>query len=639
MTEWLLLAWAACAITVLAFGPGLVWARIARIPWLLALAAAPALTAGGFGASAIIAATLGLPWSLWAAAAATALGALVALLLRWAATSGVAVRAPRPLIPASGRLAASAGIALAAIIAVAPIIARFPGPDAILQRWDALYHLSAIQHVRSTGNGSSLELGALAYTDGRTGIYPAAFHDIAALVPGVSTPITLNAAALVLATVPWALGMAVLVRVLWPRLAWGPTAAAILALLAPAAPLNEWVHLSPTPNLVGFACLPGLLALMLATWREVRSPARPRIGALICLAAVLGLGTLGIALLHPNVLVALSLLAALATALDAAHLWRAGRRSPLLLAVPVLAAAPTLVIVLLPGSAVTGAYAGGLVVPWWQGIGEIGLGLLTVWPMALGIAVWALAWVGIWALARRGTWSLLAWAFIAALLYLDAAVDSTLGLSALWYRGQDRLAMLATMVAVVCAVAGLAHLQRWWRRTRTRRPSLAAARWLPGAALGLAALLALSSAPTRYDNAALNLDLDMPGRHRYFDTEEWEMLKEVGPTLDPDATLLASPFSGGAHLFAMTGQRVHFPVAGQTYASTDPALIAAPALAATDPAACELLTDAGIRYVYVDRLFYNYAAGFDPLTTSRVPLGEPLASTDHSALYEVRCTP
>lgn len=636
MTDWAEFAWAAAWAAALSLLPGYVWARLCRIPSSYALGVGPALTAGALGSAAVLLGAWGLPWHLGTAAVVILVVAgACALIGRRLAQSPV----PHPpAIPMSRRARALSISAIlgSVVIAVGPILRSMPGPDAILQRWDALFHLNALEHVRATRDGSSLTLGSLAFSDGRASFYPAAFHDIAALIPFASTPVTVNAAAMAMATIPWCTGLAVLVRALWPRLSWGPTAGAVLGALAPASPLNEWVHLSPTPNLVAFAALPGLSAMVLASWAALR---KRRIPGPFHVAVVVGLillGAAGIALLHPNVLVSLSLLIGVSTAIDLI-----GHRSThpsrrALVPVPLLALAPTAVIIALPGSNVAQDFDGGLVVPWWQALGEVGLGLLTVWPMVLGIALWVLAWVGVRALIARRAWGLVLSAVVAAVLYVDAAVDSPLGLTVLWYRGQDRLAMLVTLLVVPLAVAGSAALAQWWR-TRTRRPRAgwASSRLPLAAALLIAVAIAVGSVPTRTHQAALNLELDRSDRNRYFDTAEWELLKEIGPLLDPSRVLVASPFSGGAHLFAMSGQTVRFPTAGHALRDPDPAVI--DAASQPDEDNCRILHRAGVGYVYVDARAYNFHPAYAPLQKARIDGLEPIAATDHSALYEVDC--
>lgn len=645
MSAWCVFAGAAACALALAFLPGFVFARLLRVPRLLAFAVGPALTAGVFALGALVCSRFDEQWNLISAACVSGVAALAFSLLRLLLTRESFFPAPRALAPATARWVFPTAILVCAFAAVGPILYTMPGPDAILQRWDTLYHLGAIKFIRSTGDGSVFKVGSLGYTDGRAGFYPAGFHDIAALIPGVPTPITLNAAVITLATVPWTVGIAVLARILWPRASWAPTSAACLALLAPSVPLNEWVHLSPVANLAGFSFLPGALAIAIASWQTLLKQVRHRSLDIRCgLAAAVTTTTalIGIAFVHPNAFFAACVLLAAATASDAIRAFRhANTRTwhrTIVAVIPAVCAAPIVAIILLPNaSPVTKNFTGGLAVPVWQGAGELLTGLLTVWPMAIGVGIWVLAWIGVFAFLRRGAWSPLVCALVVGVLYFDSAIDSPLNLSTLWYRGQDRLSMVVTLVTVLCAVAGIERVRLFARAPQTTRTI----RMITASVSGVIALaLVATSVGARASYAALNFDLDTPNRSRFFDTEELEMLKSLDGRLDPRRKVLASPFSGGSHLWALNGQSVYFRVLGQTYTESDAVLIRTPELIGDprNPGACSRLSQAGIGYVYVDALSYYYASGMAPLTVRRLPnLGNPLASTSHSALYELHC--
>lgn len=636
MTDALLLLLGAGAVLALMVGPTCFAVRRLGASWLLVLALAPAAGLGLAALAAIAAPFAGLRWGPLPFA-------LASLLLIGAAEGlrRLGVRLPETML--AGRLMpprtvrwAPLWVMGAAAVAVVPIARAAGSADAILERWDTLYHLSALQRIRETGTGSSLAVGSVSNTTGAPTFYPAAAHDLISLVPGVPIPVLLNGAVLALAIVPWALGIALLARVLLLRIPWAPFAAAVLALLAPASPADEWVHLSAIPNLIGFAALPGLLAAAVALWRSLLADDAPRlVRASIASALVLSLGGIGLALAQPNVAVTALLLLAVLTFCDA--LPRAGR-APWLLALPLLLLAPIGVLAWTPlGSTVTD-FVGGLQVPWWNAVGEVVLGLLTVWPMALGMVIAALWWPGLVTFVRgEHRWFLLAWAVL-VVLYLDAAVDSPLNLSVLFYRGQDRLAMPLTMVSCVLAVAGL----RVWADA-LGRPDDTGRR--PGATRPVVVLLVAAavvaacwSYPPRLENAQKNFALEYPGRGRFLQADELAAWARVDPQMDHAKKVLASPFSGAAHMYAIYGQAVQFPVAGMTLQKSDGALVQSVPLAATSPKHCQNFRDFNIGYVYVDRISYQYSPMFNPLQRSLDGLGRVVFETDHSVLIEIDCT-
>ncbi|MCL6423968.1 hypothetical protein Bequi_11355 [Brachybacterium sp. JHP9] len=647
MSGWAELLAAVGACLLIVYLPGALLGRALCLSWRTALGAAPAASAGILGALAALAPVLDLRWNL----VTTALSLAQILVLAVGATilaqqlsarlhprtgspaaaarSGRDVLALPPLLgarPALSLLCIGAAVA----IALSPILLALGSPSSILQRWDTLFHLSAVQFVRSGGDGSSLHLAAVADPHWRPGVYPAAFHDIAALVPFAPVPVVLNASVIALAIVPWVHGIAFLARVLWPRLAWAPTAAALAAALAPAVPLNLWIHLSPIPNLVAFGMLPGVLGMLVLAFRALRVRRTPLRTELVAPLVVAAAGAAGLALTHPNVLAMASLLVAAGALADLLGRRGAGLRRWSLLWIPALALAPMIALRLLPGASVTTTFDGGLAVPGWTGAGELLLGLLTVWPMALGMLVWALAYLGIWAQARRGSWPLLAWAVVVGVLYFDAAVDSPLRLSDMWYRGQDRISMAVTLVACLLVVPGLAHLARLLRGRGMR--------WLRPLGAALAILAVLASIPARWDYAELNLDLDRRDRPRFFDTEELAMLESIAPTMDRDLTVLANPFSGGAHLYGISGQSVRWASAGVNPDAAEGALMDAALRADRDPQACRALREAGIGYVYTDSRPYHRGGSFARVDQVPSSLGRVIGSTPHSMMIEVDCS-
>ena len=642
MATWLTLLLAALLALAAVHVPTALALRLLGAGRLPALVLAPPLAAALAGVGAIVAQLIGLPWNLptFAGCAVMLLGlswgmarlGLVLPPLRTQARAGEDVPADggapeRPGLLRLPRWAAPVALVLALGVAVVPVLAAMRRPDAVLERWDTLYHLSALARIRGTGEGSSLTLGILSNTVGEPVFYPAAFHDLASLMPWGSIPAILNGTALALAVVPWVLGTGALAHVLWPHLRWAGIAAALGAAIVPAAPMNEWIHLSPLPNLVGMAMIPGALAGAVLLWRAVlaRQVSTPQ---LLTTAGVLMAVLLGLALLQPNVAVTLLLLIAVLTAVTGAPHWRA---RPLLAAVPVLALTPLAVLTWTPLGATVTNFSGGLAVPWWTGLGEVVLGLWTVWPMALGVVLALLWWPGlIRTLTTPQRWVAVAWA-VFAVLYLDAAVDSPLNLSVLFYRGQDRLAMPLAMLSMLLVVPALEMLLAALRRSSRRARPLAVV-------LLCAVLVAAgTSVPVRYDNAMKNLAPEYEGRGRFLQPDELEAFAAVTDQMDHRYVLLASPFSGAAHMYALHGMNVRFPVAGMSFKGTDQEVVDAVPLAATDPEACQVLRSAHVKYIYQERTPYQWDARYGPIEQADESLGPVLFETPHSRLIEVDC--
>ena len=628
-----LLAGTVLVLLAVVLGPMQLVPRALRIEPLVAVAAAPALAAAAAAVGAIVCTTLSVPWSALPFAAVLLLALALARIAGPALASSTAEPESHEGLRAAlvGRVPlAPLWLGGAAVVAVAPILAAFGRADGILERWDTLYHLSALARIRATGDGSSLTLGALSNTQGSPVFYPAAFHDLATVVPGVPVAILLNAAAYAFSVVPWALGLAALARTLWRDVHWAPFAAALVGLLIPASPLDEWVHLSPLPNLTGMAFLPGALACALALWRRLLAARGRRavVASLTSLLAITGALLVGLALLQPNAAVMMLLLLAVLTGGDAA---RRIREHPLLVVLPFLCLVPVALLQWTPlGSRVT-AFTGGLQVPPGTALGEIVTGLLTVWPMAIGAVIALLWWPGLAISAARGPRRLaVAW-LVVAVLYFDAAIDSPLDLSVLFYRGQDRLAMPLAMLSALLAVPGL---QAW---SRLRDASAPHRNRVTAGLAAIAVLIAGASVPARVEHASRNASLDAPGRPRFLQADEIAALDAVAPHLDPHGAILASPLSGASQIAAVRGLRVRWPVAGMGQTPQDRALLAA----VEDPASrrsCIDLEQAEIRYVYVEADPYQSSPAYRPLERARLDgFGTPLAQTEHSALYAVPC--
>ena len=665
MTGLLALLLTLVVVLAAAYLPGYAAARMLRASPLLALALAPAVGAAIAGVSALAAPMVSLRWSLlpFAIGAAATLAAAAGMRRLGAVLPPTVLDGP--LAPRGALRLLPVWLTGAVAVAVVPIAWQAGRADAVLERWDTLYHLSALARIRETGNASSLAVGSVSNSAGDPTAYPAGFHALASLVPGVEIPVMLNGAVLALALVPWLLGVALLARAVFPRIGWAPGAAALAAALVPAAPLDEWIHLSAIPNATGAAAVPGVLAAAVALWgallprlggrtdlpgaadaptapagaEEAAPPAAEEgvagpgpVRTSLAPLAALAVAGLGLTLLHPNTAFTMLLLL---TALTAVTVAPSLRERPLLGVVPLVLLAPYLVMTYSPLGGHVTAFEGGLQVSPLTALGEIVLGLHTVWPMAFGVVLAVLWWPGLVRAGARPSSRWLVGAFVVvAVLYYDAAIDSTANLSALYYRGQDRIAMT---LAMLCAVLVVPGLQLLGEALRARRAGSGIGRPLTAGLVLLALLAAGSTVPTRLDDAAKNLVADYPGRGRFLQADERALFEEHAPQMDPDGVILASPYSGAAHMYALYGLSVRLPVLGMSYSDEDRDLLYATEDAGTDPAACALLRDAGIRYVYQEWRPYQFHKTSDSVNLADQGLGTELFRTSHSRMIEVTC--
>ncbi|WP_308010487.1 DUF6541 family protein [Pseudonocardia sp. ICBG1034] len=178
--------------------------------------------------------------------------------------------------------------------------------DAISPTYDAVHHYSAVARVLSTGDGSSLTLGEIT-SPGRPDAYPAAWHDLVALVSltsGLTVPAASNVMAFTAAAVVWPLCCTLLAR----QVA-GPRTGILLVtpILATAFTAMPWLMMTwgvLWPNLLGLALAPAALAAVVGfttSWED---------GALSRPASLLlgSFATIGLALAHPNAVVSVLVL-------------------------------------------------------------------------------------------------------------------------------------------------------------------------------------------------------------------------------------------------------------------------------------------------------------------------------------------
>lgn len=626
------------AATVLALAlllvPGLAVVRLLRVGGLAATACAPACSLAVLAVGAVLADLLGVRWGLPAALGSLALAVALVLAVRRA------IPRPAPTPPARRSLARRSlapAVLVGLAVALVPVIAGI-GRPAYLQRWDALFHTSALQHIHETGSASSLTLGALSYGDGRDAFYPAAWHALAALLPGTPTTAMVVGAA-VGASVPWVLGCAALARTLWPGLPAAAPVAAVAAGIATSVPTSLWVGWGHVPNAVALASLPAVLALGIAVIAP-RAPDAARVTgvrhlaapALLLLVALAGLGTT-----HPNAVLAAGalLLPAVVVALvrsgRADH--AAGRTTRAWLR-PALGTLALLAVVgLFLASPVAGAvraYLGGEPASLVHALIELVTGRYALWPSIPAALVTAPALLGAVLAARRRDPLPAAMLGIAWLLYADAVTGGRLGLAPLWYTSPARLSVVVAAVAVPLTAGLLAWLPGWARSRRRR--GLARAVVL---VVAVAALVAVAiSAPVRSDRAQAVFTTEPGHPPQLVTTGELAMIAAL-PEQVGDRVVLGDPFSGAASAYALAGVRVVFPVAGQVLSPDQVVVTEGAEGIGSDPEVCAALERLDVRYLYQDTRSYQADNRFAALNTVEPPGARVVAEADTARVLEL----
>jgi len=562
-----------CVVAVLVFWlPGIVVLAAARMSRLVTVAAAPAVTLAVAPLGGQMAAMLGFRWNIfWLLMPAFVIGSLVFLLSR-------RVTRPQPELPQltqAGRLFIVLGIVAGAAFGMTAYLAVAGGFEIVPQDFDAGFHANAIRYVGDAGDASFNSLSEVNAYATEPSFYPAAYHNVAAIVYQIAGTGVLGA--LHGSVMNWflmlPLGVAALARSL--KLGWLP--------IGVAAAVSTW-----------FTSLPYELL-----WRGLFPFAQTLVLAAAVLAAMLYLGRRrwwGDALL----------LALMAGGLVAAHTSAAATLGVLgiipLVAIVVesrsdwkrlLLWSSTAVglLVLLMCPTIVGIVLGtGTSLVWdWPAVRTLEEGIQTAWQFGTGFrtttqfAMAVLVWLGVAAaFIKPFRWSLVVapgMAATMALYTLAVAVDSTLSLTltGYWWNDQVRVAALPPIVAPVF-VGVLAGAVGWGisgaaqRMGAGRLGEHGSRRWMPVVGvLGLAVVLLIGGmawpTPSGYHIRASDAM-----RYKYLDgvavsskeRAAFEMVAELvrpgcleeGP--DPTCRVMNDRGDGSPWMYALDGVRVVF---------------------------------------------------------------------------------
>ena len=625
--------------------PGLAVVLVGRMRGFFALAAAPPVSVTLLSVSAIVAQLVGVPFTWVVPAAALVAFLVVAWLFGWWYDRGFHGR--RLAFPAAPP-AWWAAAALAAVIWAWILYNAFQRPDHFAQRFDNMWHLNAIRYIADTGDGSSLTIAHLNGSGG--GFYPAAFHDLAALVMrgnGDHLTAASSAAIMAIATVVWPLSMLFFLRTIFRSSAITTLSVGVLLAAFPAFPLRILDFGPLYPNFLGLSILPLILgiAVQLGRLGIQRWLDTPR-------GIILGLAALpGMMLAHPNAFMMMLLITgvmAIAVAVKVVA-GRHGRWSPRNAALIIAAVAYVALVVvawpiLRPGTPVTS----------WPPAFDTpsAAGVVITNATTDGLASWAvslLMLVGCYAAIRKGLgWLVAVWAVIAYFFIVAAsfpADEYRLMLVGIWYNDFHRFVANLPLVALPVSVIGLDHLVsavvdrldarvRWPSYTRVIAGTLVAA-----------ALAGCLYVATQHTEGMRLARIQAWTAYRFDDRsdlitpEEYRFLRQVQQIVPPDAVIANYPADGSGLVYALTGRHVLMP---HFYWSSTPGRDTAEENldeAATDPAVCPILRQENVRYV-IDLGGVMLAAsqmpemvGLDELDTA--PGFRVVARQGESRLYEI----
>ncbi|WP_307074305.1 DUF6541 family protein [Arthrobacter pascens] len=575
----------------IAFVPGAAVAWASRARGFALVAIAPAISVTIIAISAIAAPLLGIGWSLIPVVGFTVLMTLIAYMV----SSLLSRRAPdlneriMPHRAWANTVAQVGAVVLAATLIGRRLVAALGEPESFSQTFDNVFHLNAIRYIEDTGSASSLTLNSM--TGAGAGFYPAAWHDVVALVvssTGASLPASVNVVNIVVASLVWPLGCIYLAHTVLGNRRAVSLVAGVLAAAFGAFPMSLLDFGVLYPNFLGNALLPIVLALSLQALGLSRQPSHFRTLDLLLLLAVLP----GITLAHPSSTMALFALMvpALLYVWGRATLGIAGRQARrrwlALGAMAAILIAGSVVFFLLWKNVRPSAEAA-----FWppvettgRAIGEVisssGIGRSVAW------AVMVFAVLGLFRmiLERNQLWVVGVYGVGAALFVVVAsfpAGDLRTLVTGVWYNDPPRLAALLPLVTLPLATRGALELwDRWllpWisrgiesidrssdvegagHPVRTASAALLRRNGLCLLATGaLIGVLVVSTQGANVQEAQKSMadSYRLSENSGLISTDELALIQRLPDKVPEDATMIGNPWNGSSLAYALADRKV-----------------------------------------------------------------------------------
>lgn len=657
-----------CVVTLgVVLAPGLLALAPARLPLVARIALAGPLSIALLGISGVVGGLAGAPLAVWQPFLLAGILALAVWLSRGRVTPlALPQEAVRWWWLALGWIGAAAVIAVVTYSAV-------PSPDRISQTYDNVFHLSAVAHIVSTGDASSLTLRTIIETDHTWSFYPAAWHSIVALVvqaTGASIAVSVNAAWLSVCAAIWVPGAVWLAQTVLREFEPGTVALVAVPLTAAFASmpyaLLTWGTLYPT--FLATALLPAAVAFPIAVWDGWRTGGLRAARPLVAAAAGVTMTLLAVALAQPRVMVSWLVIVVPYFGMRAWSAYRAAVRTPGKSRVVARASAATALALSLVAMALLA----------WYAISRLGLferplddrlagpqakasqslleGVLQVftqsWPLGVGqtvtfpallVAVAVIGGVAVAARTRNLRWLVVSYALLCVAFIFAAGSDDILTklATAAWYKDRYRISSVLPVLGVSLATLGVLALARWWKARggalRLHPPLLS---WVAALSAAFCMMLGVS--------AAVGTIFRMPdtaATSEVVSRAQIEFFREAARVVPEGQRVLGDPWDGSALSQVFGGREPVFPhVNGQW----DPARVTVawslPDIE-TDPAVCAALDELRVRYVLYNPHSFgggdpsgNHFPG--PHAAVEADLFTPILTDGDSTLYRIdQCGP
>ncbi len=476
-----------------------------------------------------------------------------------------------------------AGLAIGVGTLWANLTRTFIAPENISQTYDNVHHLSAIRAIVESGNGSSLTVGAMIH-NGPSGVYPFAWHNLVALTVELTNaplPVAVNAVNIVLGALVWTVGaMFLATRVAGTRPAVLLTAGAVAGGFG-AFPFLALGWGVLYPNFLAIALLPVFIALVADV---LKLSVKPRTDPLPVLA-LLVVGAPGLALAHPNVVMALAAFSIPLLLFWLGRLFAARRFTGQALAAATVAVVLYLVIFTAAWDRIRPSAAGShwpptLTLPTavGQALSSAPLQVPLSWPvlvlMLLGIVAVCIQWRKAWLL---GAFVISGMFFVVVSSFPDESLRHVI--TGVFFNDSNRLAALLPVVALPLMVAGAVWawdlaVQRISNpsmpatsQPATSRPTttrLTSGRATTVAVVGVVAALLLGFA---VQNNSVNTTVEYVGTDYYASTpdswllssDEAALIKRAPEHIPAGATVIGHPANGGSLIYALDGYKTIMP--------------------------------------------------------------------------------
>lgn len=596
------------------FLPGALLARVMGARGLTLLAASAPLTVSIASAAAIVGQLLNIPWSPLYFAGMTVLVSIVVGIIRYFWLYRVGMKRPGLVLggfPPPMR-AAAFGLALAipAVLIGLRFVQIIGSPEHFSQTYDNVFHTNALKFILDTGRASSLTLGNLNPTSPRLSFYPAAWHDVVALViqaSGASIPVGINITNIIIGGLVWPLSAMFLVS----RIS-GQRVIPLLMTGALAAGFSSFPYLMIDfgvlfPNLLSIAVLPFSLAALIG-WLGL---GRSSVGGQHLPFWLLAASSIGLALSHPSTLMALVAFACLPVlAWLVRRLIRLkgaphrARHSALAVAVVV---AYLLVAVLLWNrirpTELASFWLPPLTVP--QAIGEFLTSAPLGRPVPWLIFILTVAGIAVLARSRRDWWVIALFCVFGAFFAIVAGYPAgpvRSFLTGVWYNDSHRLAALLPVMALVIAATGGGWLvERLLQYLRTRSP----AGWLRSrtTAAVVLVIVAVSSALLTQGNSvghavaqAAKVYESTP-ESPLLSSDEKALLERLPQHVPSEYTVAGNPWTGASLSYAVGNRKAMLPAVGTSPTAEQRVIMDKINKAAIDPLVCKAVKSQNAYYV------------------------------------------